>query len=103
MLPHLTLNGSVSLTSSPVIDLAATTGRADLFVGGQASFSSSQNDITAWTLGAGAHPLLSPAHVCQPYLSRPMPAMHAWRTWDAALGPSGPQRCHTGLAACSLG
>ena len=54
VLPHLTVNGAVSLTSSPIIDIAATTGRADVFGGGQATFDSSKNEITAWTLGAGA-------------------------------------------------
>ena len=53
ILPHLTVNGSFSLTSSPVIEVAATTGRSDFFAGGQATFNSSRNEVTAWTAGAG--------------------------------------------------
>ena len=59
IIPHLTLNATASLASNPIVDVAASTGRADLFVGGQFAFNSSKNEVTSWTVGAGASLILS--------------------------------------------
>jgi len=55
-IPHLTAKSTVSLTSQPKVDLAVTTGHGDIVVGGETSFDTAKNNVTRWSVGAGAAP-----------------------------------------------
>lgn len=55
-LPHVTIKGSVGLTSSPVLDAAITAGDPRLFAGVDTSFNTSTQTLTKWTFGAGMVP-----------------------------------------------
>ena len=47
----------MSLTSQPKVDLAVTTGHGDIVVGGETSFDTAKNNVTRWSVGAGALPV----------------------------------------------
>ena len=53
IIPHLTVNGTTSLANNPIVEIAASTGRADMFVGGNFVFNSGSNKVSNWTVGAG--------------------------------------------------
>lgn len=53
IIPHLTVNGTTSLANNPIVEVAASTGRADMFLGGNFVFNSGSNQVTNWTVGAG--------------------------------------------------
>ncbi|KAK9810665.1 hypothetical protein WJX73_008557 [Symbiochloris irregularis] len=52
-LPHVTVKATVEAASSPIVTANITTGRPDLFAGVDATFNSSNNEVTKWTVGAG--------------------------------------------------
>ena len=53
IIPHLTVNGTTSLANNPIVEIAASTGRADMFLGGNFVFNSGSNKVSNWTVGAG--------------------------------------------------
>ena len=85
IIPHLTVNGTTSLANNPIVEIAASTGRADMFVGGNFVFNSGSNKVSNWTVGAGKQLALG----CQSHCRQ------------LVLWMFGTQSCDV-LAACQL-
>jgi voltage-dependent anion channel protein 2 len=52
-LPYISLLGSMGLTAQPKVTLAATTGKNNVVVGGEATYDTRTAAVTKWHAGAG--------------------------------------------------
>ena len=52
-LPYISLLGSMGLTAQPKVVLAATTGKNNVVVGGEATYDTRTAAVTKWHAGAG--------------------------------------------------
>lgn len=55
LIPYLNLKSTVSLTSAPLVDLAASTGYKEFVLGSEASYNTSKAAISKWGAAVGYH------------------------------------------------
>lgn len=51
--PHATLNSSIGLNPTPLLDLSATIGSQKVYLGGEVSFDTASSSLTKYNAGIG--------------------------------------------------